>query len=216
VRILIADDHRLVREGLRQILSAQAHWDVVGEASDAGEAITLATELKPDVILMDISMPGTPTFDAARQIRRERPETRVLFCSMYDDEGYLTQCMAAGHGLVLKSAGGQELTSAIAQVGSGSNYLPGHLLSRLIDVYESGRQRKTGADALTKREKEFLKLLAEGNTVKDIAREAGLAVKTVDAHKYNLMRKLDIHSTAHLVKYAIEHKIIRVNESLEA
>jgi DNA-binding NarL/FixJ family response regulator len=118
---------------------------------------------------------------------------------MYDDDGYLSQCMQAGHGLVLKSAAAQELTSAIAQVGSGSNYLPGHLLSRLVDVYESGRRPKTGAEALTKREKQFLKLLAEGHTVKDIAGQTGLAVKTVDAHKYNLMRKLDIHSTAHLV-----------------
>jgi two-component system, NarL family, response regulator NreC len=216
VRILIADDHRLVREGLRKILATQTHWEIVGEASDAGEAVTMAGELRPDIILMDISMPGLPTFDAAKQIRKERPETRVLFCSMYDDDGYIRQSMEAGHGLVLKSSGGSELTSAVAQVGSGSNYLPGHLLSRLVGVYKEGRGKPDTQPRLTRREGQLIKLLAEGNTVKEIANGLNLSVKTVEAHKFNLMRKLGIHSTPHLVRYAIEHKIIRVNESLEA
>jgi len=214
IRLLLADDHTLFRQGIRNLLSNEPDLEVAGEAADAGEAIPLAAELRPDIVLMDIGMPGVSSFDAARQIIRNRPETKVLFLTMYDDEDYLVEAMEVGAGgYLLKDIPSQQLVSAIREVHRGGIYLSPRMLSRLVDDFRS--RIKTSARlpryaTLTAREKEVLKLLAEGQSVKEIASSLNLSVKTVEAHKFNLMRKLDIHNKTQLVQYAIQKKIIRI------
>jgi two-component system response regulator NreC len=212
--MLLTDDHTLFRQGIRTLLSAEPDLEVVGEAGNASEAISKAAELRPDVILMDVSMPGLSSFEATRQIRKNRPETRVLFLTMYDDEDYLAECMEAGaSGYVLKDCPSEHLVTAIGDVHRGGSYLSPRMLSHLVDDFRSRIKSATRLprfSTLTRRELEILKFLAEGNSVKEIACTLDLSVKTVEAHKFNLMRKLDIHNKAQLVQYAIQKKIIRL------
>ncbi len=214
IRVLLTDDHTLFRQGIKTLISAEPEMEVVGEACNAGEAINRAAELRPDVVLMDISMPGASCFEATRQIRRHRPETKVLFLSMYDDEDYLAQAMDAGaSGYVLKDSPAEQLGQAIAEAHRGGSFLSPRMVSHLVDDYRSrakSENRMPRFGSLTRRELEVLKILAEGNSVKEIATALNLSVKTVEAHKFNLMRKLDIHNKAHLVQYAIQKKIIRL------
>jgi two-component system, NarL family, response regulator NreC len=217
IRVLLTDDHTLFRQGVRTLMAAEPDMEVVGEASSAAEAVAAARELRPDVALMDIGMPGMSSFEATRQIRKERPETRVLFLSMYDDEDYLAECVEIGaNGFLLKDSPAEQLITAIREVHRGGSYLSPRLLTKLVDGFRSGQgtpmQPRFGS--LTKREREILKLLAEGKSVKEIATDFDLSVKTVEAHKFNLMRKLDIHNKAQLVQYAIQKKIIRLPEAV--
>ncbi len=214
IRILLADDHTLFRQGVKTLLAAEADMEVVGEAADGVGAADKAAELKPDVVLLDIGMPGPSSFETARQIRRSRPETRVLFLTMYDDEDYLVESMAVGaSGYVLKDSPATQLVAAVRDVCRGGSYLSPRMLSQLVDDF---RTRVKTSDCLprfatlTPREKEVLKMLAEGNSVKEVACQLNLSVKTVEAHKFNLMRKLDIHNKAQLVQYAIQKKVIKL------
>jgi DNA-binding NarL/FixJ family response regulator len=165
---------------------------------------------------MDIGMAGMSSFEATRQIRRERPETHVVFLSMYDDDDYLSECVDIGaNGYILKDSPADQLLSAIREVQRGGSFLSPRLLTRLVNDFRvQGRTgvRQARFDTLTKREREILKLLAEGKSVKEIATAFDLSVKTVEAHKFNLMRKLDIHNKAQLVQYAIQKKVIRLSE----
>jgi two-component system, NarL family, response regulator NreC len=210
----------LFRQAIRTLLSAEPDLEVVGEAANASEAVVLAQQLRPDVVLMDIGMAGMSSFEATRQIRRERPETRVLFLSMYDDEDYLAECMEIGaSGYVLKDCPAEQLVTGIREVHRGGSYLSPRLLTRLVDGFRMqgrGGERLPRFGTLTKREREILKMLAEGRSVKEIASGFDLSVKTVEAHKFNLMRKLDIHNKAQLVQYAIQKKIIRLQELVGA
>ena len=194
--------------------------EVVGEAADAAEAVALTRQVRPDVVLMDIGMSGMSSFAATRQIRKERPETHVVFLSMYDDDEYLAESMEIGvDGYVLKESPIDQLLTAVREVYRGGSFLSARLLNRLVADF-----RTHGHDAahegicrprfgsLTKREHEILKMLAEGKSVKEIAAGFELSVKTVEAHKFNLMRKLDIHNKAQLVQYAIRKKVIRLPE----
>ena len=214
IRVLLADDHTLFRQGIRNLLSTEADLQVIGEVANAGDAIQKAAELRPDVVLMDIGMPGFSSFEATRQIKRERPETKVLFLTMYDDEDYLVEGMeVGGNGYVLKDCPAAQLLSAIRDVQRGGSYLSPRMLSQLVDDFRSrvkGATRLPRFATLTSREKEVLKMLAEGQSVKEIAGVLSLSVKTVEAHKFNLMRKLDIHNKAQLVQYAIQKKIIQI------
>jgi len=212
IRVLLADDHTLFRQGVKTLLAAESDMEVVGEAADGASAAERAAELRPDVVLMDIGMPGPSSFEITRQIKRNRPETRVLFLSMYDDEDYLVQSMeVGGSGYVLKDSPSPQLVAAVRDVARGGSYLSPRMLSQLVDDF---RTRVRTADrlprfaTLTPREKEVLKMLAEGNSVKEVACQLNLSVKTVEAHKFNLMRKLDIHNKAQLVQYAIQKKVI--------
>lgn len=217
IRVLITDDHMMFRQGVRNLLSAEADIEIIGEAPNATEAVALAQQTHPDVVLMDVGMEGMSSFEATRQIRRVRPETRVLFLSMYDDEDYLAECVEIGaSGYVLKDSPSDQLVMAIREVHRGGSYLSPRLLNRLVDdLRQQGRgtpSRQPRFSTLTKREREILKMLAEGQSVKEIASGFDLSVKTVEAHKFNLMRKLDIHNKAQLVQYAIRKKIIRLAE----
>jgi two-component system response regulator NreC len=214
IRILLTDDHTLFRQGIKTLLSAEADLEIVGEGANGAEAVEKVTELRPDLVLMDIGMPGLSSFEATRQIKKLRPDTKVLFLTMYDDEDYLVQCMEVGaSGYVLKDSPAQQLLAAIRDVHRGGSYLSPRMLSQLVDDFRSRiktAHRQPRFATLTTREKEILKFLAEGDSVKEIAAGLNLSVKTVEAHKFNLMRKLDIHNKAHLVQYAIQKKIIKI------
>lgn len=220
IRILLTDDHTLFRQGLRTLLSAEPDLEVAGEAGNASDAVSLARQVRPDVVLMDIGMAGMSSFEATRVIRKERPETRVVFLSMYDDEDYLAECVDMGaSGYILKESPADQLLTAIREVHRGGSCLSPRLLTRLVDGFRmQGRApiRQPRFGTLTKRELEILKMLAEGRSVKEIASGFELSVKTVEAHKFNLMRKLDIHNKAQLVQYAIQKKVIRLPETVFA
>ena len=212
IRCLIVDDHALFREGLRRVLESETGIEVVGEARDASEAIERTMFLKPDVILMDIGMPGLSSFEASRRITREMPGRRVIFLTMYEDEEYLLQCLDAGaSGYILKDSPAPRLIGAVRDVSAGKKYLSPQVLGKLVDDF---RSRSTSGVArgstLTPREREVIKMLAEGNSVRQIAGILGLSIKTVEAHKFNLMRKLNIHNKAQLVTYAIQKKIVKM------
>ena len=214
IRCLLVDDHTLFRQGVRRLLETESDFEVIGESPDAGDAVEKARELRPDVVLMDIGMPGLSSFEATRHIKKTRPETKVLYLTMYEDEDYLLQCLEVGAaGYVLKDTPAPQLVSAVRDVYRGGKYLSSQVLGKLVEDFRA-RVRDTRMQprmsTLTPREREILKLLAEGNSVKEIAVLLGLSVKTVEAHKFNLMRKLDIHNKAQLVTYAIQKKIIKV------
>jgi two-component system, NarL family, response regulator NreC len=214
IRIILADDHTLFRQGIRTLIAAEQDMEIVGEASNGSEAVEKAAETRPDVVLMDIGMPGFSSFEATRQIRRNRPETKILFLTMYDDEDYLVEGMeVGGSAYVLKDSPAPQLVAAIRDIQRGGSYLSPRMLSQLVDDFRSrikSTSRTPRFATLTPREREVLKLLAEGNSTKEIASELNLSVKTVEAHKFNLMRKLDIHTKAQLVQYAIQKKIIKL------
>ncbi|MGD0670380.1 MAG: response regulator transcription factor [Bryobacteraceae bacterium] len=218
IRVLITDDHAMFRQGVRTLLAAEPDLEIAGEAKDAAEAVSLSRQSRPDVVLMDIGMTGMSSFEATRVIRKERPETRVVFLSMYDDDEYLAECVSIGaSGYILKECPAEQLLTAIREVHRGGSYLSPRLLTRLVDDFRTqGREpvRQPRFGTLTKREREILKMLAEGQSVKEIATAFDLSVKTVEAHKFNLMRKLDIHNKAQLVQYAIQKKIIRLSEPM--
>jgi DNA-binding NarL/FixJ family response regulator len=214
IRVLLTDDHTLFRNGIRTLLDAESDIEIVGEAANGTESVDKIGPLRPDIVLMDIGMPGLSSFEAARQIKKIRPETKVLFLTMYDDEDYLVECMeVGGSGYVLKDSPTQQLLLAIRDIYRGGSYLSPKMLSQLVDDFRSRiktTSRQPRFATLTPREKEVLKFLAEGDSVKDIAQHLNLSVKTIEAHKFNLMRKLDIHNKAQLVQYAIQKKIIRI------
>ncbi|HYX54161.1 MAG TPA: response regulator transcription factor [Candidatus Limnocylindrales bacterium] len=214
IKCLLVDDHTLFRQGVRRLLESESDFEVTGESPDGGDAVEKARELRPDIVLMDIGMPGLSSFESARQIKKMRPETKILFLTMYEDEDYLVQCLEVGaSGYVLKDTPAPQLLSAVRDVYKGGKYLSSQVLGKLVEDFRS-RVRDTRMrpriSTLTPREREILKLLAEGNSVKEIAVILGLSVKTVEAHKFNLMRKLDIHNKAQLVTYAIQKKIIKI------
>jgi DNA-binding NarL/FixJ family response regulator len=214
IRVFLTDDHTLFRQGIRTLLASEPDIETVGESANAGDAVEKAPEVRPDVVLMDISMPGMSSFQAIRQIHRVRPETKVLLLTMYDDEDYLAEGMEAGaNGYILKDSPAEHLLLAIREVHRGGSYMSPRMLSHLVDDFRTRARSEHPVprfDTLTGREKEVLKLLAEGNSVKEIAGDLDLSLKTVETHKFNLMRKLDIHNKAQLVQYAIQKKIIRI------
>src|ERR1035437_9312196 len=169
IRVLLTDDHTLFRQGMRTLLSAEPDMEISGEAADAAEAVKLAQQLRPDIVLIDIGMTGMSSFEATRQIRKERPETRIIFLSMYDDEDYLSECVEiGGSGYILKDSPADQLLTAIREVHRGGSYLSPRLLARLVDDFRiqgRGVVRQPRFGTLTKREREILKMLAEGRSV---------------------------------------------------
>ncbi len=212
IRVLFCDDHTLFREGIKAILKHEPTIDIIGEADNGREAVAKVQRLRPDIVLMDIAMPELTGFQATRRIRQFSKNSKILILTMYEDEDIIARCLDAGaSGYVLKDAPVSHLIHAIDVVNRGGQYLSPRALKKVVTQYIKGsKQTATSYDRLTEREQEVLKLLADGLTLKDIAVRLNLSVKTVDAHKYNLMRKLDLHDRADLIKYAIQKKLIQL------
>ena len=207
ITIVLADDHAVMRDGVRMVLESQPDLRVIGTADDGTEAVDLVDALRPDVAVLDIAMPHTNGLAAARQIHKRAPNTKIIFLSMHDGEEYFKEALRAGAaGYVLKRAAATELVAAIRAVQRGESYLDPALSSALNDLGEG----ETGRLAdLTEREIEVLKLVAEGLTNRQIAAQLIISVKTVQSHRTNIMEKLDLHDRTDLVKYAIRRGLIQ-------
>jgi DNA-binding NarL/FixJ family response regulator len=214
IRVLIADDHTLVREGIAAMLRFYEDVEVVGEASDGKEAIEKASEIKPDVVLMDIAMPGLGGLEATVEIKKLHPDMKIIVLSQYDDKEYVSRFLKAGvSGYLLKKAVGSDLIAAIKAVIKGESYLYPSIAVSVIDGY-LGKEMPEVEDPyekLTDREHQVLKLIAEGQSHKEIASTLGISAKTVVAHQTNISEKLDIHSRAGLIKFAIQKGVIKLD-----
>jgi DNA-binding NarL/FixJ family response regulator len=201
IRILLAEDHVMLRQGLRALLE-QAGMVVLGEASDGLEALRLAHAHQPDVAIVDIAMPHLNGLETARRLREALPRTKIIMLTMYADEPYVLEALQAGAvGYVLKTQAAVDIVQAIHAALQDTIYLSPRVTKTVVQAYLAGVT--LSSDPLTAREREILQRIAEGQTTKEIARHLGLSVKTVESHRINLMRKLDIHETASLVRYAI-------------
>ena len=215
IRVFIADDHALVREGIIALLAHYDDIEVVGEASDGIEAIKRVSEVMPDVVLMDISMPKLGGLEATIEIKKTCPDVKIIVLTQYDDREYVSRFLKAGiSGYLLKKAVGSEMINAIKAANRGECYLFSSIASEVVNGY-LGRDVKTSAeespyDKLTDREKQVLKLLAEGQSHKEIASDLNISAKTVITHQTNISQKLNIHSRTALVKYAISKGIIKL------
>ena len=214
IRVLLADDHRILREGIRALIEDQEDMVVVGESEDGLATVKKVAELLPDVVIMDIAMPLLNGLEATRQIHRDYPQVKVLILTMHENEEYIRQVLAAGAlGYVLKDAAARDLLGAIRTVNQGEAVLSPAITRLVIEDYlRWGDIRpEDTTDGLTPREREVLQLIAEGYTNKEIAGIMNLSVKTVQSHRTNLMNKLDLHDRGELIKYAIQKKIIDIN-----
>ncbi len=207
VRVLLADDHTIVRQGLRLILSAHPDLEVVGEAANGNEAVELARKLHPDIVLMDVAMPDLNGIEATKRMVQAEPRLKVLVLSMHKEGVYVREILRAGaRGYILKDAIDTELLNAVRSVARGDGYISPAVSGALLSDY-----RKNVADPLdllTNREREVLKLIAEGKTNKEIATILNLSVYTVDSHRGKVMEKLNLHSTGELVRFAMKHELI--------
>jgi DNA-binding NarL/FixJ family response regulator len=206
-RLLLADDHSLVRQGLRALLERQG-FQVASEASDGQEAVRLAAKVQPEVAILDISMPVLNGLDAARELLKSSPKTKVVLLTQHDEDHYVTEALRAGaKGYVLKSQAADDLVHAIREVCSGAVYLSPSISRAVVDAYLS--RTYVSRDPLSARERQVLQLVGEGKSTKDVAAQLGISVKTAESHRARLMRKLDIHETASLVRYAIRRGLIQ-------
>lgn len=207
IRILLADDHAVVRQGFRRILETQPDMEIVGEASNGREAVQLAAELKPDLVVMDVAMPELNGIEATRRLSEASGRTRVLALSMHKDAVYVREILRAGaRGYLLKDAFDSDLVSAVRAVARGEGYLSPAVSEAVLADY---RQHVTDPiDLLSSREREVLQMIAEGKTNKEIAGVLNLSVYTVDAHRSRIMEKLNLHSTGELVRFAVRKGLI--------
>lgn len=207
IRVLLADDHALIRQGLKALLEKHG-FQVVSEASDGQETLRYAEQTQPDVAIVDISMPILNGVDAARELKRSAPKIKVILLTQHDEDQYVTESLRAGvRGYVLKSQAGADLIHAIQEVCRGSVYLSPKISRAVVDAYLS--KTFVAADPLSGRERQVLQLVGEGKSTKDIATHLGISVKTAESHRARLMKKLDIHETASLVRYAIRTGLIQ-------
>jgi two-component system, NarL family, response regulator NreC len=212
VKVLIADDHGIVRKGLRLQLEQNSHFHVVGEATDGREAVRLAEELKPDVVIMDIAMPNLNGIQATAQIVKRNSQVGVIILSMHSDESYLTRTLTAGaKGYLLKDNADVDLYRAVQVVAQGKPFFSPAIANTLLEDYMRQLQQRglqDTYDLLTDREKEIFQLLAEGKSNKEVAASLNLSPTTVETHRTRIMQKLDLHSAADIVLYAVRKKII--------
>ena len=211
-RIVIAEDHTILREGLRSLLSADPEFDVVGEAEDGRDAIRCVETLSPDLVLMDLSMPRMSGLDAIKEIKKQNPVIKLIVLTVHKSEEYILATLKAGaDGYVLKEATHAELVMATKNVLRGKRYLSPGISEKVIEGYLEGRKTlktKSAWDTLTRREREILKLIAEGYKNKQIANYLYISLKTVEKHRSNLMKKLDLHNTAALTTFAVEKGLV--------
>jgi two-component system, NarL family, response regulator NreC len=206
--VVVVDDHAVVRSGLRLLLENQDDIEVVGEAGNAKDAIFRARALKPDVILLDVVMPGDSGIDVLPQLKRESPETKVLVLSMQDDPSYVREAFAAGaSGYVLKEAADEEVVAAVREVAGGGSYVHPALGARLVAA-EAAERAAAEADPLSDREREVLRLLALGHTNQEIAQSLYISVRTAESHRAHIMQKLRLTTRAELVRYALSHGLL--------
>ena len=207
IRILLADDHTVVRQGFKMILDAQADMEIVGEAANGRQAVELAEQLRPDVVVMDVSMPELNGIEATRRLATSVPRARVVALSMHKDSVYVREILRAGaRGYLLKDSGAADLVAAIHAVASGESYLSPAVSNAVLDDYR--RHAANPIDLLTSREREVLQLLAEGKTNKEIAGVLNLSVYTVEAHRGRILEKLNLHSIGELVRFAVRNGLI--------
>ena len=212
LRILLADDHTVVRQGLRKVLEERPEWQVVAEAGDGRDAVRLAEQHKPDVAVVDVAMPLLNGIEATRQITRRAPQTKVLVLSMYSDEAYVTQMLKAGAtGYLLKDSADVDLLQAVQAVSQGKSFFSPAVARLMSDDY--ARQRGENAvdryESLSEREREIFQLVAEGKTNKEIAALLFISPSTVETHRARIMEKLDLHSAAEIVLYAVRRGVVR-------
>jgi DNA-binding NarL/FixJ family response regulator len=217
LRILLADDHEVVRHGLCALLRAQTDWEVCGEASDGREAVDKAVELKPEVVILDVGMPNLNGLEATRQIMRLSPDIKVLILTLHDSEQLVREVLNAGaRGFLLKSDAVHDLVAAVEALQRGKTYFTPKVASMVLDGYLGRESLEVVASPsasrarLTPREREIVQLLAEGKSSKEVAVTLGLSVKTAETHRSNIMRKLSLHSISDLVLYAVRNNFVHV------
>jgi DNA-binding NarL/FixJ family response regulator len=215
LRILVADDHEIVRRGLVSLLKSHAGWDVCGEAQDGRQAVDKAKELRADIVILDIGMPNLNGLEAARQMVRDNPSCKVLILTISEADEVIRAVLDAGaRGFVLKSDAARDLVAAVEALQSGKTFFTSRVADMVLGGY-LGRNRPTAAGdvvlpALTPREREIVQLLAEGRSSKEVASHLNLSVKTAETHRSNIMRKLNLHSVSELVLYAVRNNMVQV------
>jgi DNA-binding NarL/FixJ family response regulator len=218
ISVLLADDHTVVRQGLRALLEAEEDMNIVGEAENGRQAVQMAKRLLPDVVVMDIAMPSLNGLEATRQVTKESPKSKVLILSSYSDDEYVEQLTDAGaSGYLVKQTAAQDLVAAIREAKKGNAFFSPAISKRLLEHYRASTGKPAGArksPKLTPRELEVLQLIAEGYANKQIAGELFISIKTVEKHRQQLMHKLDIHDVAGLTRYAIGKGIIETAKGL--
>lgn len=208
-RILIADDHEMIRQGLRLLMSQRTDWEICGEAATGREAVELAIKHKPDVVVMDFSMPILNGLEATRRIREELPQTEVLILTMHENDQVIRDVLAAGaRGYLLKSDGGKLLTTAIESLCKHKPYFTPKVSEMVLSGYLNPPGEEDSGDRLTSREREIVQLIAEGKSSKEVSSTLNISVKTVEAHRTNIMRKLNVHSLGEIVRYAVRNRIV--------
>lgn len=213
LQILVADDHEVARKGIRSLLEDHSGWQVCGEAKDGREAVDMAAQLAPDVLLLDIGMPNLNGLDAARQILATNPEARILILTIHESEQVVREVLAAGaRGFLLKSDAGRDLVAAVEALQNRRTFFTSKVAQMMLDGYLRPQEKQDLTDRriLTPREREVIQLVAEGKTTKEIATTLHLSVKTAETHRTNLMRKLDLHSIADLTLYAVRNGIVQI------
>jgi DNA-binding NarL/FixJ family response regulator len=209
IRVVVADDHMIVRTGIRHVVETEPDLEVVGEAATGSEALTLATQLRPDVLVLDISMPDQSGLEVAARLRGAEGAPRILILSMHDNPEYVLESVRAGaHGYLLKDTAGTELRNAIRAVCRGDSFFSPPVASRLTEAVRGDHQGHHGLDQLTSREREVLLGIVRGRTNKQIAADLGISHRTVETHRESLMRKLEIRTVAELTRFAIESGIM--------
>lgn len=213
LRILLADDHDLTRAGLRYLIEKQKDWSVCGEASNGRMAVELAEQLRPDVAILDMTMPELNGVEATRQILKKIPQARILLYTMHETESIITDALDAGaSGIVLKSDAGENIVSAVTSIAKGRRFFTSHVAETVVEAYLSKGTATTGPAspvALTSREREVIQLLAEGKSNKEVAGRLGISTRTAEGHRAEIMKKLQLGSLADLIRYAVRNSIIQ-------
>jgi len=220
IKIMIADDHTIVRQGMKKLLETYPELQVVGESQDGDETVELVKKLLPDIVIMDISMPGLNGLDATRQIKKRAPEVKILILTMHAEKEYIFKILQSGaSGYLLKGSAIDELVTAIHAVDRGESYLSPPVSKSIIEDYVGGGAKSRSpmkSQPLTTREREVLQLIAEGHTSKSIATRLSLSSKTIETHRSHIMQKLNIHNAAGLIRYAIQRGWVDVARSQES